>query len=102
MPPWIALQALQGISMRPVSVVVKIAIACALPLLACSSYYTVEHLGTASLILAVAASLAIPALLLGIASLAVLVSTGRTTGRQVWGPALLATASVVLLCFVWL
>ena len=88
--------------MRSVSVVVKFAMICALPLLACSSYYTVEHLGAASPFLTVAASLAIPALLLGLASFAVLASTGGATGKQAWASGLLATASTALLCFVWL
>ena len=88
--------------MLPVSTTVKVAVACALPLIACASYYTVEHLGSSNLLVSVAASLALPVLTASVAITVERITTVKHANWQLWVSAGLAAVSAATLCYVWL
>ena len=88
--------------MRTISNAVKAAVACVVPLLACSSYYTVERLGSTSIALSVAASMALPVFLLSATSTGLRMSGGDRTSWKLWVSAGFVAASTALLCYVWL
>ena len=89
-------------AMRTVPLAVKAALICLLPLLACSSYYTIDRLGPAGTLLTIAASLAAPVLLVSVAGTAVLATAGRASRLALWLAAGVAVASAGLLLRVWL
>ena len=85
-----------------VSTAVKIAVACALPLMACVSYYTVERLGSSNLLVSVAASLALPVLIASVAVAVDRITTVKPANWELWVSAGLAAVSATFLGYVWL
>jgi len=88
--------------MRPVTTTVKAALACAAPLLACSTYYTVERLGEASPIVLYAALAALPVLTISLAVAAVALASGKRGGPLLWGSSIGIALPGLLLAAVWL
>ena len=83
--------------MRQLTTTVKAALACAAPLLACSTYYTVERLGEASPIVFYAALAALPTLTVSLAAAVVALASDRRGGLLL-GAAALASHC---LAFYW-
>lgn len=88
--------------MRQVTTTIKAALACAAPLLACSTYYTVERLSEASPIVLYAALAALPILTISLAAAAVAVVLGRRRGPLLWGSSIGIALPGLLLAVVWL
>jgi hypothetical protein len=88
--------------MRKFPFAIKAAVVCAIPLLACSTYYTLERLQNAGTFLYIAASAALPVLLLGFAGTASLVGTGKRTGTLFWISISAILAPAFFLVAIWL
>jgi hypothetical protein len=88
--------------MPKLSPAIKAAVACAVPLLACSTYYTLERLQNASPFMYFVASIALPVLLLGLAGTASLVASGKQNGALFWTSATAVLAPTLLLVAIWM
>jgi hypothetical protein len=88
--------------MRASSFALKAAIVAAIPLLACSTYYTLERIGSAGAALTIAASVALPIMLLGLTGTVHNIAAGKAKGLQVWVSGLALVLPACLLAFVWL
>jgi hypothetical protein len=88
--------------MRTFSFALKAAIVIAVPLLACSTYYTLERLASAGPALYLAASVALPVLLLGLVGTVRTVGAGKTKGLQLWISGFAIAVPALLLVFIWL
>jgi len=91
-----------GNHMRQVTTAIKAALACAAPLLACSTYYTVERLGEASPIVLYAALAALPILTISLAAGVVALASGRRGCPLLWGSSIGIALPGLLLAVVWL
>ena len=87
--------------MPRLSPAIKAAVACVVPLLACSTYYTLERLQNAGPFLYFAASVALPVLLLGLAGAANLAVSGRRNGALFWFSAGAALVPALFLATIW-
>jgi hypothetical protein len=88
--------------MHNLSLALKVAVTCAVPLLACSTYYTLDRLGASSTFVVIAASLAWPALLIGLATTASLVLSGKRHGALLWACSFANLVPLVFLAYIWL
>ena len=88
--------------MRTPSFAIKAAVAAAVPLLACSTYYTLERLGNAGPALYFAASLALPIMLLGVVGVVRTSASGYKKRSQMWVAGLAVALPAFLLAFIWL
>lgn len=88
--------------MLRLSPAIKAAVVFAVPLLACSTYYTLEHLQNAGPFLYFATSVALPVLLLGLAGVAHLAASGRRTGAIFWLSVGAVLVSALFLANIWL
>jgi hypothetical protein len=87
--------------MHTFSFAMKAAILAAVPLLACSTYYTLERLGSAGPALYLAASVALPVLLLGITGTVRNLAAGTKGGAKLWVSGLATVLPALLLAFIW-
>ena len=87
--------------MRSESPLLKTLIICAAPLLACSTYYTLEQLGDTHIVLYIAALIACPMLLLGSAAATAILSSGKRTGWPFWTSLVAMIASTFILSSIW-
>lgn len=88
-------------AMRSVPTAFKAAVACTVPLLACSTYYTLERVGDASPALYFAAASALPVMLLALAGVTARVAAGRTRGPLLWLCSLGVVLPALFLAAVW-
>ena len=88
--------------MQTSSIIIKAAVLAAVPLLACSTYYTLERLGSAGTVVDLAASLALPVMLLGIAGTVDAAASSPRKQRQFRVSVLAVALPALLLAFVWL
>jgi hypothetical protein len=84
------------------SFAIKAAVVAAVPLLACSTYYTLDRIGNAGPALYVAASLSLPVMLLGLVGTARTVASGNKKRLQIWASGLAVALPAILLAFIWL
>ena len=87
--------------MRSESPLVKMLIICAAPLLACSTYYTLQQLGDTHIALYIAALIACPMLLLGSAATATLLASDKRAGWPLWTSLVAMVASILILSTIW-
>jgi hypothetical protein len=84
------------------SFAMKAAIIAVVPLLACSTYYTLERLVDARPVLYLAASLAFPVLLLGLVGTWRTIVPGRANRLLSWASGLAVVMPALLLAAIWL
>ena len=81
--------------------IVKTAVVLALPLVACFGYYTAERLGNASTVITLAAVLAAPLALIGLASTVAEVHRRPRRGALLAGSLAACLAPALFLVAVW-
>ena len=89
-------------SVRTLSFAIKLALASAVSLLACSTYYTLERLQNPGSLHYWAVALALPVSLLGLAGTAATLASGTRVGTTLWVSALAFAAPAFLFALTWL
>jgi hypothetical protein len=87
--------------MQKRSPVVKFALALAVPLLACSTYYTLERIESASAWTYLAALIAPALLLIGAIGGAAALGADKPKRALLWAAAIATLAPLALLIYVW-
>ena len=88
--------------MRTSSIALKAAVVVSVPLLACSTYYTLERLGSAEPALYFAASIALPIMLLGLVGIVRTLTSGTRRHSLLWISGLAVALPALLLASIWL
>ncbi len=81
--------------------IIKLAVVCLLPMLACSTYYTLEKLQSASTWLYVMAALALPLSLIGASVATSILSANKPRGPLFWAAVAAFSGPMLMLAKVW-
>lgn len=84
------------------SFTIKAVVVAVVPLLACSTYYTLQRLENAGTVLYFAASLALPVMLLGLIGTARIITSGKKTRLWCWLSGIALVLPAALLSYIWL
>ena len=88
--------------MRTTSLTIKALVIAVIPLLACSTYYTLEKLENAGPAIYLATSLALPVMLLGFIGTARGIASGNMAPLHRWLFGLALALPATLQAFIWL